>query len=84
MSSYLEPLIDQVVGCLDESSARRLAELRFPDALQARVDVLADKADAGEITEDEADEYEAIVRFATLVDIMRMKAGGRATYRAGN
>lgn len=84
MSSHLEPLIDAVVGCLDESSARRLAGLVVPEALQARVDELAEKAAARTITESESGEYETIVRFVTLVDILRMKAGGRATYRAGN
>ncbi|MBM3754745.1 MAG: hypothetical protein FJW38_12290 [Acidobacteria bacterium] len=84
MSSHLEPLIDQVVGCLDDSSARRLAELVVPEALQARVDELAEKAAVKTITESETDEYETIVRFVTLVDLLRMKAGGRATYRAGN
>ena len=78
----LQKLLDPVLQCLDESSARRLAELKLPEHLQARVDFLADRADAGAITEDEASEYDALVRFTTLIDILRLKARGNATHRA--
>lgn len=82
MGNHLERLIDQVVGCLDESSARRLAEMQVPEEVQARVDYLADRADAGTITEEEASEYDSIVRFSTFLDILRLKARGNATHRA--
>jgi hypothetical protein len=82
MGNHLERLIDQVVGCLDESSARRLAEMQVPEEVQARVDLLADRADAGTITEDEASEYDAIVQFTAFIDILRLKARGDATHRA--
>lgn len=78
----LETLIDPVVQCLDAGSAGRLAELRMPEELQARVDYLADRAEAGSITEDEAGEYETIVRFVTLIDILRLKARANATHSA--
>ena len=52
-SSVLESLLDPLSRCLDEESSRRIVEFRISPALQARLDVLADRANEGTATAEE-------------------------------
>ncbi len=72
-SDGLELLIGSVAACFDGESARRLREMEFPAALQARVDVLAELANEGAISEEEISEYQAILDFSDLIDLLRAR-----------
>ncbi|MBM3766399.1 MAG: hypothetical protein FJW32_13505 [Acidobacteria bacterium] len=72
-SESLELLLRSVAACFDAESARRLREMEFPVALQARVDALAGLANEGAISEEELSEYQAILDFTDLIDGLRAR-----------
>lgn len=69
----LELLVSSVAACFDAESAKRLREMEFPEALQARVDVLAELANEGAISEAEVSEYQTILDFTDLIDLLRAR-----------
>ena len=78
MSQLQEPLLDQLLAplgdCLTIESARRVLALRPTPDVQAKVDYLAERANAGELTSDERDDYEAAVRAGNFIAILKAKA----------
>jgi len=73
-NSVIDRLLDPVGQCLTPEVARRIAGLKADDALQSRVDELADKANAGTLTENERSEYEQYVNFSQFVTLLQIKA----------
>jgi len=74
ISSVLENLLDPLSRCLDEESSRRIVEFRISPALQARLDVLADRANEGTATAEELAEYDSIVTATDFISILKVKA----------
>jgi hypothetical protein len=70
----LNDLLDPLSRCLDEDSARRVAELRIGSALEEKIRVLAEKANDGLLNEDERADYEAIINTADIISILKLKA----------
>jgi hypothetical protein len=70
----LDNLFDPLSRCLDEESARRVAEFEVDPAVQARVDALAEGANEGTLTGDEQAEYEAFINAADFISILKLKA----------
>jgi len=70
MDEMLEPLTQ----ALTPDSARLLADLKAPPAVQARVDELATKCNEGELTERERADYEKYVRVGNLFALIKAKA----------
>lgn len=70
----LDDLLDPLSRCLDEESARRVAEFRIGPSVQARVDVLAGRASEGTLTGEERDEYDSFIDAADLIAILQIKA----------
>jgi hypothetical protein len=67
-------LLESAAHCLDETSIRSLAALELDQPSRTRLDLLAQKANEGQLTIEEAKEYD---RFIDLVDIfatLRLKA----------
>jgi hypothetical protein len=54
--------------------ARRIASLRANAALEARLDELARKANEGELSEQEREQYRAYVEAIDMVSILQAKA----------
>lgn len=75
--SALDRLLDPLSLCLDEESARRVLELRVDPAVQARVDVLAERANEGQLTPDERTEYEALINADDVIAILKSKLSRR-------
>ena len=73
-SSVIERLIEPVGRCLTPEVAKRIAYLQADKELQSRVDELADKANAGTLTETERSEYEQYVSFSQFVTLLQIKA----------
>ena len=70
----LDSLMSPVTDCLDDPSLRALVELRAsPDATQ-RMEWLAERANEGELTPSERDEYESCVMFANFLGVLQSKA----------
>jgi len=70
----LNDLLDPLSRCLDADSARRVAEFRVGPAVKERIQVLADKANDGLLSEDERADYEAIINTAEIISILKLKA----------
>ncbi len=73
----LDGLLESLSRCLDAESAQRVAEFRIDPVVQARVDVLAEKANDGLLTDDERAEYESFINAADILSILKVKARRR-------
>jgi hypothetical protein len=70
----LERVLAAVGRCLDRQSAESLLRLRADTEMQGRIEELADKCTEGELTSEERDEYEAMIRVGNFVAILQAKA----------
>ena len=73
-TTLLDGLLDPLSRCLDAESARRLAEFHIDPAIQARIDALAERANNGDLSEEERAEYEAFINTTDLISILKLKA----------
>ena len=73
-TTLLDRLIEPFAECLTIEAARKVAALRADDAMQARVDELASKANRGTLTDDERAEYDQHLAAFHFVTMMQAKA----------
>ena len=73
-TATLERMVDPVSRCLTPEVARQIIALRADPALEQRVEELARKADNGQLTEAERDEYESFIRASKFISILQCKA----------
>lgn len=73
-AGVLESLLDPLSRCLDAESARRITEFRISPDLQARIEVLADRANEGTASEEELAEYDAIISATDFITVLKLKA----------
>jgi hypothetical protein len=59
---------------LDAESVSRVAEFRVDPAMEARLGILAEKANEGTLSGDERAEYEAAINAADLISTLKLKA----------
>jgi transcription elongation GreA/GreB family factor len=76
-ASTAENVLSAVEACLDAASAEALARLRAPAELQTRIETLADRCTEGQLTDDEREEYETLVRLGNFVGILQARARRR-------
>jgi hypothetical protein len=67
-------LVDSFAQILTPDRARLIIELKAGETEQARVDDLARKANEGELTVEEAAEYDGYIRFGIRIGILQAKA----------
>jgi hypothetical protein len=72
--SYLDRFLDPITEAFTPDVARRITELRADDELQAEIDVLREKANAGTLTPDEEAAYKDFVEAVDLISIVQSKA----------
>ena len=72
--TVLEEVLEPVARCFTPDVARQIASLRADPALQARLDDFASKANEGELSEQEREQYEAYVEAIVLIAILQAKA----------
>ena len=73
-ATALDGFLDPLGRCLDAESARRVVELRVAPPVQQRIDTLAERANDGVLTSDEAAEYEALINAADFISVLKIKA----------
>jgi hypothetical protein len=73
----LDQFLDPLSRCLDDESARRVVALGVPASVQERVDILAERANEGLLSDDERAEYEALINAEDFVAILKLKVRGR-------
>ena len=69
-----DSLLESAARCLDMNSVRALSELQLGEAARARLDVLAQKANEGQLAPEEADEYERFIDVSDITSTLRLKA----------
>lgn len=62
----LDSLLEPLTLCLDEESARRLVAFRIDQPVQARIEMLGERANEGNLNASERSEYEALINAADL------------------
>jgi len=70
----LDGLLEPLSLRLDAESARRLVAFRIDPQVLARIEVLGDRANEGNLTADERSEDEAPINAADFISILRLKA----------
>jgi hypothetical protein len=73
-TTLLDRLAEPFAECLTPEAARKVAALRADDAMQARVDELAEKANRGTLTDAEGAEYDRYLAAYHFVTVMQAKA----------
>jgi hypothetical protein len=73
-ATFLEQIIEPFAECLTPESARKIIDIRADDELQGRVDALANKANAGTLTEKEQYEYDRYLAAFHFVTILQARA----------
>ena len=67
-------ILDSFTDTMSLQAAQDIANLRADPQLQTRLDELAGKANEGQLTADERDEYEQYVDALDLIAILQAKA----------
>lgn len=75
--SPLERLLEPLAAGLSSEMAQYLAAFRADADVQQRIAELAEKANEGELTEQERLEYEAYVEAGTMIAVLQSKARKR-------
>jgi hypothetical protein len=70
----LDGLLEPLSLCFDAESARRLVDFRIDQPVQARIQVLGERANEGNISASERSEYEALINAADFIAILKLKA----------
>ena len=73
-TTYFDCILDAVTECFTPQVARRLAELRADPKTQSRLDLLARKANEGQLTPEEEIEYKQSVDAIDVLAILQAKA----------
>lgn len=69
-----DSLLESAARCLDAQSVRALGELNLSANAKARLDLLAGKANEGQLTPAEASEYDRFIELGDIIATLRLKA----------
>jgi hypothetical protein len=70
----LDGLLESLSRCFDMDSARRIIELQVAAPVQQRIECLANRANEGVLSDDERQEYDALINAADFISILKLKA----------
>ncbi|WP_165246459.1 hypothetical protein [Paludisphaera soli] len=71
---FLDRILDPLATSLNDEAARSILDVRLDAEVQARVAFLAGRANEGELTPEERDEYLSYVEAADMLAIFKLKA----------
>jgi hypothetical protein len=71
---YLDRYLDPVTEALSPQAAQRILDLRPEPEVVARVEELAEKSNAGTLSDDELDEYRTLANAGTLIALLKAKS----------
>ena len=72
--SSLDALMSSVANCLEGRSLQSIVDLRASPQAEERIAWLAERANEGQLTDDERKEYESCVLFSNFVGVLQSKA----------
>lgn len=73
-ASILDKIFEPFGDVMTPETAARFVEMRADAEVQDRIDELADKCTAGELTNEERQEYDAYIQAIDFISIMQSKA----------
>lgn len=73
-TTVLPDLLDPFAKCLDWASLQRLNELQVSPFAQKRIAVLAEKANEGQLSDEERSEYDAAINASDIMMALKMRA----------
>ncbi len=71
---FMDRVLDPLAACLNREAALSIIDLRIDPEIQARVEILAERANEGTLTPEERAEYLSYVEAADLLAIFKLKA----------
>jgi len=74
VATYLDRILDPLADCFTPQIARRLVELTADSQTREHLDVLATKANEGQLSADEEAEYKQAIDAIDMVAILQAKA----------
>lgn len=73
-TKILDRFLDPVGSCLTPEVAKRLVKIRLDAKTQRRLDAYAERNQAGELTDEELEEYDTYIAAIDFVSILQAKA----------
>jgi hypothetical protein len=73
-NDLLDRLLDPIGQALTPEAARRLLAVRADAEAQRRMDELAERANEGQLSQDEREQYESLVAAAGVIAVLQTKA----------
>lgn len=74
VTTILDKMLQPATDEMPPEFARKLLNLRADNDLQARIDELRTKANSGNISSDEALEYQEFVEAVDIISLLQLKA----------
>ena len=71
---HLDRLLEPLAGCLSADVAAKVADLRADEAMQSRIDDLAERSNEGLLTAAERDEYAGYLHAIDVIAVLQAKA----------
>ncbi len=72
--SLTDTMLDLAAECFDAPTLDALAKLRLSSKVAARVDRLAERANEGELTSREREEYQSYIQVSELLALIQLRA----------
>ncbi len=82
-ATVLDRFLQPLAACLTPEVAHRIANLQLDAQSQTRLDELAAKANAGQLSDDERQEYEEFVEGIDLMGILKARASSASRRKVG-
>ena len=73
-ANVIDRFLDPVTECLTPEVAERIVNLQLDHEMQVRLDELAEKANRGQLSDNERSEYEEYVEGMDLIGLFKAKA----------
>ena len=73
-ASGTDSLLEPLSLCFDVESARRLVAFRVDPPVQARIEMLGERANEGSLNPEDRSEYGALINAADFIAILKLKA----------
>ena len=71
---HLDRLLEPFAGCLSTEVAAKVADLRADNAMQDRIDYLAERSSEGLLTAEEREEYVDYLHAIDVIAVLQAKA----------
>ena len=71
---HLDRLLEPLAGCLSPDVAAKVADLRADEAIQGRIDYLAERSNEGLLTAEEREEYAGYLHAIDVIAVLQAKA----------